>query len=258
MTSAGRPLRLMCLLGVVVGAMADDLLDRFAARVHAAADGGTLPYRWIQPEVAAGKRMPLVILLHGTSGRGTDNGRQFTAANRAAIAFLLARADHPCAIAVPQCPADDQWTRTTYDPARHERTPEPGRTMRTLLDLVRTLGGEPAIDARRIYVIGNSMGGYGTWDLLGRDPTLIAAAIPVCGGAALETAEAIARIPVWAFHGAMDGIVAPGHSQRMVAALRQHGGEARLTEFADAGHDIADRVFTTPGLADWLFTKERH
>jgi predicted peptidase len=254
----GRPLLIALLLLLATTVTADDLLARFTPLVHPADDGGTLPYRWyLPPDASADRQVPLVILLHGTSGRGTDNERQFTAANRTAITCLFAQRDHPCAIAVPQCPPDDQWTRTTYHPERHERTPEAGRTMRRLLDLIRTHGRQPAINAKRIYVIGNSMGGYGTWDLLSREPTLIAAAVPICGGGSLDTAPAIARIPVWVFHGAQDGIVVVGHSQRMVAALRRHGGEPRYSEFPDAGHDIAEQVFATPGLAGWLFAQQR-
>lgn len=235
-----------------------ELLDRFTARTYADTNGSALPYRWYVPaDTSAGKKVPLVILLHGTSGRGVDNERQFTAANRAAITFLFAQKAHPCAIAVPQCPPDDQWTRTTYDPQEHQRTPEAGRTMRLLLALIRNLAAESAVDAKRIYIIGNSMGGYGTWDLLSREPTLIAAAVPICGGGSLDTTPAIARIPVWAFHGAQDGIVAVGHSQRMIAAFRQHGGEPRYSEFADAGHDITTQVFATAGLAEWLFSQGR-
>jgi predicted peptidase len=238
---------------------ADELLDRFTARTYTDANGGTLPYRWHQPSTAtADSKVPLIILLHGTSGRGVDNERQFTAANRTAIEYLFAQKEHPCAIAVPQCPPDDQWTRTTYHPNEHQRTLEPGRTMRLLLALIRSWEGESTFDSKRIYVIGNSMGGYGTWDLLSREPTLIAAAVPICGGGSLHTAPTIARIPVWAFHGAQDGIVNVGHSRRLIAAIREHGGEPRYTEFPDAGHDIATAVFATPGLTDWLFIKKRH
>jgi predicted peptidase len=254
----GRPLLIALLMILSATVHADDLLTRFTPRIHTSADGNTLPYRWyVPPDASADRKVPLVILLHGTSGRGTDNERQLTAANRTAITFLLAQTAHPCAIAVPQCPPDDQWTRTTYHPERHDRTPEPGRTMRGLIDLIRTQAQETVIDAKRIYVIGNSMGGYGTWDLLSRAPELIVAAIPICGGASLDTAPAIAHIPVWTFHGAQDGIVMVGHSQRMVAALKAHGSEPRYTEFADAGHDIAERVFATTGLADWLFAQQR-
>lgn len=249
---------LAMLLGLLSAEEEKELLDRFAARTYADANGGTLPYRWYVPaDASADKKVPLVILLHGTSGRGVDNQRQLTAANRTAIEFLFAQKGHPCAIAVPQCPSDDQWTRTTYDPQEHQRTPDAGRTMRLLLSLIRSWGSESGIESKRIYVIGNSMGGYGTWDLLSREPSLIAAAIPVCGGGSLDTTPAIARIPVWAFHGAQDGIVAVGHSQRMIAAFRQHGGEPRYSEFADAGHDITTQVFATAGLAEWLFCQGR-
>jgi predicted peptidase len=253
-----RGLLLGLLMVMTLTTPAADLLDRFAARTYTDANGGTLPYRWHQPpEASLDQRMPLVILLHGTSGRGTDNERQFTGANRTAIAFLLAQREHPCAIAVPQCPPDDQWTRTTYHPERHERTPEPGRTMLRLIALIRSLREDAPIDARRIYVVGNSMGGYGTWDLLSREPTLFAAAVPVCGGASLDTAPALAAIPLWIFHGAQDHIVSVEHSRRMVAALRTLSVEPRFTEFADAGHDIAPLVFDTAGLAEWLFAQRR-
>jgi predicted peptidase len=199
----------------------------------------------------------VVVLLHGTSGRGVDNERQFTAANRTAIEFLLAQKGHPCAIAVPQCPPDDQWTRTTYHPDEHQRTPEPGRTMGLLLALIRSWESESTVDAKRIYVIGNSMGGYGTWDLLSREPTLIAAAAPICGGGSLNTATSVAAVPIWAFHGEQDPIVSVGHSRRMIAAIRALGIDARYSEFPDAGHDIATQVFATVGLADWLFAQQR-
>jgi hypothetical protein len=36
-------------------------------------------------------------------------------------------------------------------------------------------------------------------------------------------------MPAWAFLGAADRVVPPGEPERMVAALREAGGEARLT-----------------------------
>ena len=38
------------------------------------------------------------------------------------------------------------------------------------------------IDAKRLYITGLSMGGFGTWDILARHPDRFAAAIPICGG----------------------------------------------------------------------------
>ncbi|MBT6769502.1 MAG: prolyl oligopeptidase family serine peptidase [Opitutales bacterium] len=38
------------------------------------------------------------------------------------------------------------------------------------------------MDRKRIYVTGLSMGGFGTWDIIQRQPKVFAAAMPVCGG----------------------------------------------------------------------------
>ena len=38
------------------------------------------------------------------------------------------------------------------------------------------------VDLNRIYVMGLSMGGYGTWDAIQRRPDFFAAAVPICGG----------------------------------------------------------------------------
>lgn len=253
-----RSLLLALLLLLSASLSADELLDRFTARTYTDAQGGTLPYRWYQPSAAgADHRVPVVVLLHGTSGRGVDNERQFTAANRTAIEFLLAQKKHPCAIVVPQCPPDDQWVRTTYDPTQHTRPAQAGSTMLRLIGLTdHLMSGEPAIDPQRLYVIGNSMGGYGTWDLISRQPR-IAAAIPICGGGDLAEVERGLGVRTWAFHGEQDPIVAVGHSRRMTAAIRALGVEITYTEFPSAGHDIATQVFATPGLADWIFA-QRH
>ena len=41
---------------------------------------------------------------------------------------------------------------------------------------------QPFVDASKVYLTGNSMGGYGTWSLAMAHPELFAGIIPVCGG----------------------------------------------------------------------------
>ena len=67
--------------------------------------------------------------------------------------------------------------------------------------------GNTKFDPSRIYITGLSMGGFGTWDLMARWPDRIAAAMPICGGADLATAERIKHVPVWVFHGSADTAV---------------------------------------------------
>ncbi len=63
------------------------------------------------------------------------------------------------------------------------------------------------IDPDRIYVVGESIGGYGVWDLLGRQPYRIAAAIPVGGSGPKNRLDEIRTASVWAVHGADDNEV---------------------------------------------------
>ena len=254
---------LLCALAAVIHALAAEpvILGRFPAHTFSVESGGKLPYRLFAPAQAGPQRkVPLVILLHGTSGRGTDNAGQFTGGNALGAAFFSSAKNQeqfPCFVLVPQCPPDDQWARTDYRTGRYDQTPEPGRTMRLLIELIRSTISERAVDADRVYVVGNSMGGYGAWDLLTRETAMFAAAVPICGGGDVSRAAGIAPLPVWVFHGETDPIVDVGHSTRMVAALRQAGGTPRYTEYSGVGHDIAGRVYQQAGLAEWLFTQKR-
>lgn len=235
--------------------------ERFVPHTFEGEAGGRLPYRLFVP--AAGEptgRKPLVVLLHGTSGRGTDNTRQFVGGNALGAAFFSSpenQAKHPCYVVVPQCPPDDQWVRTDYRPDRFDQPVETGRTMRALIALIDSLVAGRPIDPERVYVVGNSMGGYGAWDLVTRRPDRFAAFIPICGGGDVARVERLAATPGWIFHGEVDPIVDVGHSRRMVAALRQAGAAPQYTEYAGVGHDIAGRVYQEPGLAAWLFAQRR-
>ena len=63
------------------------------------------------------------------------------------------------------------------------------------------------IDSNRICVTGLSMGGFGSWSLIAKEPGRFAAAIPICGGGNTRdfillifiTAEALATLPIWVF-----------------------------------------------------------
>ena len=116
---------------------------------------------------------------------------------------------------------------------------------------------EGKVDLDRIYVVGFSMGGYGTWDLIVRHPGRFAAAVPVCGAGDPSKAEGIKDLPVWAFHGDKDGAVPVSGSREMVAALKKAGGEPKFTEFPGVGHNAWTPAWRNPELVAWLFDKTR-
>jgi hypothetical protein len=43
----------------------------------------------------------------------------------------------------------------------------------------------------------------------------------------------------------------------MIAAIRAAGGKPRYTEYPGIGHAIWDRVFSEPGLVEWLFAQHK-
>ena len=121
-----------------------------------------------------------------------------------------------------------------------------------ILDVVRK---EYNIDARRLYVAGQSNGGVGAFGLITKKPGLFAAAIPLCGAGNTRIAARGSKTAVWAFHGEKDDVILAEHSRSMINALKRAGGTPRYTEYKGIGHDIWETVFKEPDLAEWLFTQ---
>jgi dipeptidyl aminopeptidase/acylaminoacyl peptidase len=62
---------------------------------------------------------------------------------------------------------------------------------------------------------------------------------------------------VWAFHGALDNVVLPRESRKMVEALRECGGNIKFTLFPNADHDSWTRTYNSPKLYEWLLSQRR-
>ena len=101
------------------------------------------------------------------------------------------------------------------------------------------------------------MGGFGVWDAMQRQPTLFAAAAPVCGGGDTALAKSIAAIPLWAFHGEKDTVVKPLRSRDMIAAIKAAGGTQRYTEYPGVGHNSWVATYRNPEFYSWLFAQRK-
>ena len=102
------------------------------------------------------------------------------------------------------------------------------------------------------------MGGYGTWEILARNPELFAAAIPICGGGILSSAESLKDVAIWAFHGEADTTVPPSGTKDMITALKGAGStKAKATYFPGVGHSCWNNVFAVDGVVDWLYEQHR-
>jgi predicted peptidase len=221
----------------------------FTPRMHSAPDGN-MPYRLFVPvEYDSAQRYPLILWLHGAGGSGTDNAGQIEGDQKAGTQAWItpeAQAAHPAFVLVPQ--ADNGWVATN--------NLDLGPILTRVLQIVDAVSAEYPIDPRRVYVLGQSMGGAGVWNLMSNQPQRFAAAVLVCPvihGA--DRASRAVSVPTWIFMGERDGL-APV-ARELVQTLKGLGGTPRYTEYAGAGHDIWTRVFKDPELGNWLFAQEK-
>ena len=243
------------LIGIFLGTAgsAQDVVDGFAGRTHVGAAGTKLPYRLFVPDARARSRpLPLIIYLHGGGGAGTDNQRQIAGGNTAGTHLWTTtqmQSRHPAFVVAPQMPAGNRWG------APQAAEPAPYATL--VVELIGVLSKEFAIDPDRIYLVGQSLGGMGTWDLVSKRPQLFAAAVPLCGNGNPERVKAARNVSIWAFHGAKDEVVPVTGSRELVAALRSTGSQVKYTEYPDGGHDVWTLAFADPELPNWLFAQRR-
>lgn len=110
------------------------------------------------------------------------------------------------------------------------------------------------VDETRLYLTGNSMGGYGTWEFITLRSSWFAAAMPLCGGGIPGMANEVGTLPVRAFHGLCDQTVDPIESLQMVKAVNNFGGYAELILFPKLSHNCWDTVYTDDSNFDWMFS----
>ncbi len=216
-----------------------------------------MPWRLFVPAGAdKAKPLPLVVFLHGAGMRGTDNVGPMSLA----WTFITpeAQAKHPCFVLAGQVREGRRWVGQDFNKGSYSAEAVPiSDEMRAILALVdQTIAGRP-IDPKRVYVVGQSMGGYGTWDALVRRPDLWAAGVPICGAGDPSKAAAIASIPVWAWHGENDTAVPVSGSRDMIAALTRAGATPQYSEIAKGGHGVWAPAFADPKLYAWLFAQRR-
>ncbi|MBQ8893945.1 MAG: dienelactone hydrolase family protein [Clostridia bacterium] len=191
-------------------------------------------------EPAEGERFPLVIFLHGAGTRSENTA--LLERNSNFVNLYKRQQARGYVLLAPLCSVNN-WNEV----------------MPTLLELVDTVRNAPYIDSKRVHLTGNSMGGYGTWELSSLRPEWFASAMPVCGGGIPWMAGKLVDLPIRTFHGLCDPTVDPIESLQMAKAVNKKGGHAELILFPELAHNCWDRVYSTEANYDWLlkFTTDR-
>lgn len=219
------------------------------------------PFRYVvyvPYEYDESKAWPMIVFLHGAGERGSDGLIQTEVGIGTALRRYPGR--YPAIVLMPQCPGGAFFDQIV--PA-----------MEAAIEKTRE---EYRIDDKRIYLTGLSMGGYGTWLWGALRTDLFAALMPICGGGDIEEilrladrnagydfgtledcVQALAKIPIWAFHGADDEAVPPEKSRQMVELVRAAGGDAQYTEFPETGHNSWDKAYAHRKAIQWLFSQSK-
>ena len=232
-----------------------DYTEHFAYETFVGEDA-TLPYRLYVPfNYDPQKQYPILLNLHGAGLRGTNNQRQ--------LGFIDEAMKNPnltadeCIIVFPQCPENEKWVDTSWSLGSYslDSTPE-SNEMKAVIELLGLLQEKYSVDAKRIYVMGFSMGGYGTWNALMLHPELFAAGVPMCGAGDPTKAEVLKDIPIWAVHGGMDPTVSVQGSRDMATALETAGAtDFHYTEIPTAEHDVWNYTYDSEEIFTWLLSR---
>lgn len=228
----------------------------FSYEMYTSAKGDTLKYRMLSPDYDTMRKYPLVIFLHGSGERGSDNNAQLK------WGVLNFSTDqnmklHPAIVVAPQCPDNSSWANFADRNSSVKFNPSPAKPMVLLRELIQQLITQYRVDTNRIYITGLSMGGFGTFDALARYPDLFAAAVPVCGGGDASKASLISHIPIWIFTGAEDPAVSPALSFEMAGALNKAGAHPGYTQYPEVGHFSWIAAYSDPMMMEWLFRQNK-
>ncbi len=220
-------------------------------------DARAYPYRIRRPDrIAEGERLPLVVFLHGAGERGDDNVSQLKYfPQRAFSEEHLLR--HRCIVLAPQCPSGESWVEFDHPYEASMKQEEAAPAMQAAIAAVQRVLEQEPVDPFRVYLVGLSMGGYGTWDLAARHPELFAAIVPICGGGDPATASQLASVPTWAFHGTADTVVPEVRTVEMVEAIQDAGGSPKYSALEGVGHNSWSTAFGPEGGMDWMFDQQR-
>jgi len=239
---------------------AQGLLTKYTPAVWKNPAGEILNYRYRSPaKLETGQKYPLLLFLHGAGGRGDDNRGELTDAGTIqALEKAGVSGEFNSYVLAGQVPKNKLWVDVNWRSNSH-KMPEISTSMKLMFEVMDAFIADPAnqIDKDRIYVMGLSMGGYGTWDAIQRRPNFFAAAVPICGGADSALAASIAHVPVWAWHGDKDQAISVDRSRAIVDALKRSGGSPRYSEIKGRGHDSWVDAFYHAPLWQWLYSHKK-
>lgn len=181
--------------------------------------------------------MPVVLFLHGASLRGTDLNRVRRYGPLDAISMGR---DINAIVIAPQNPGG-AWNSVK------------------VLDILNWVCSQYAVDTNRIYLIGMSLGGFGTIEFLANHAEKIAASMELCGGTIRKDLCKLNTVPLWIIHGTADRAVPVSRATEIYESMKKCGPTdlLRLDKWAGVNHGDLARLFYLKETYEWLFAHSK-
>jgi predicted peptidase len=225
----------------------------FRKKMYTDKKGVKMPYRlFIPPGYDSSKKYPLIFWFHSGSGRGSNNEVQISNENEKGSHVWTTpsnQATFPAFVLAPQCPQNENWANPELN--------EVGAPLQLAMEIFAEVQKDYSIDADGIYLVGQSMGGFGVWALVQTYPQLWAGAVVVSSYDNFTNAQAITRVPLWMFQSEMDMTVPVDLVRQMVRQIKKAGGSPRYTEYHKIKGEVWDEAFAEPQLVPWVASQKR-
>jgi predicted peptidase len=183
------------------------------------------------------KEYPLVLFLHGAGERVQDPHQ---AMFHGYMKYVREQGkEYPFIFIAPQCIGNAYWGSYT-------------ESLSAFLDFILETY---AVDRRRVYLTGLSMGGTGTWMFAMARPNTFAAIMPVCGSGIYWNVANLLKTPIYMVHGDCDTCVPISNSVEMLTSINSRGGNAKLKICYGVGHDAWNYAYTDDTLLEWMLSQ---
>ncbi len=237
-----RPINAVLLCLVAYSCWAAPLQAQRWQDLYEAETNAALPCRIMSPHsFKRGVKYPVVLSLHGAGGKGNSNQKQLKTWTKQ-LAQESVRKKFPCYVVAPQ--ADQLWNRDHYDAIK------------------RIISRLPQIDDKRIYILGHSMGGHGTYIFLQFEHDYFAAAAPSAGTGLRSTGafidpKRIQHYPIWAFHGDKDSVCPFAKQQKVFNEVKALNGNLKLTVWLGDNHGVSGKFIPGADNGKTIYSSDK-
>lgn len=182
------------------------------------------------------ENMPVLVFLHGIGERGNN----LTDIEKYALPKYMNKFDIPYIVIAPQCHENNFWDYHLRD-------------VEKVLEIEYK---KFRFDKNNIFILGSSMGAYGSWNYLLQRPNLFKGIISVAGGIMLPIDQVLLPIKekaILIYHGDNDNVINLSQSITAYNKLKDIGAtniELRIVK--GDNHYLTSHAFKDEYLYEWL------